>query len=91
MMKAFIRFYRFFLSPIMGNQCRFHPTCSHFAEEAYEMHGFLKGTLLTVIRIFKCNPWYKGQPLDPVPKRFAYKDLFLYKMLINAKKKMKDK
>ena len=79
MMRPLIRFYRFFLSPFMGNQCRFHPTCSHYAEEAYERHGFFKGTLLTVIRILKCNPWHKGEAMDSVPKRFAYKDLFRYK------------
>jgi len=79
MMKYLFRFYRFFLSPFMGNQCRFYPTCSHYSEQAYKKHGFLKGSILTFIRIFKCQPWYKGNAVDEVPKRFAYRDLFGYK------------
>ncbi len=87
-MKRLIQIYRFVLSPFMGNQCRFHPTCSHYAEEAYMCHGFLKGTVLMVVRILKCSPWYKGDVLNPVPKRFAYRDLFLYKKALKRKKKM---
>ncbi len=61
-----IRFYRFFLSPWLGNQCRFEPSCSHYAETALIQHGAFKGIYLTVLRIFRCNPWHKGG-FDPVP------------------------
>ncbi len=73
----------------MGNQCRFYPTCSHYAEESYDLHGFLKGTVLTIARLLKCQPWYKGTSLDPVPKRFAYQDMFLYKKTVDLYKKIK--
>ena len=90
MIRALIRLYRFFLSPIMGNQCRYHPTCSHYAEEAYEKHGFFKGTILTTYRILRCNPWCRGEALDEVPKRFAYRDMFGYKKPSHSKR-LKDK
>ncbi len=63
---AFIKLYRFILSPFMGQQCRFYPTCSHYGEEAFEKHGILKGGWLTAKRILKCNPWHDGG-FDYVP------------------------
>lgn len=48
------------------NACRFYPTCSNYAIEALELHGFFKGSLLTIKRIFRCNPFTKGG-FDPVP------------------------
>jgi len=65
---ALIRAYRYLLSPWFGNQCRFHPTCSVYAEEAITKHGILRGTLLTAARLAKCHPWHSGG-LDPVPPR----------------------
>ncbi len=62
-----IRGYRYFLSPWLGNQCRFSPSCSHYAEQAYQHHGFIKGSWLTLARIVKCNPFHKGG-FDPVPE-----------------------
>ncbi|HLP81551.1 MAG TPA: membrane protein insertion efficiency factor YidD [Nitrosomonas sp.] len=50
----------------MAPSCRFSPTCSQYALEAYEKHGFLKGTILTVWRLLRCNPWAKGG-YEPVP------------------------
>lgn len=67
-MLGFIKVYRYFLSPWVGNQCRFYPTCSHYAEVAFKEHGFIKGLGLSIIRIAKCNPWHKGG-LDEVPAR----------------------
>ncbi len=63
---AFIKLYRLLLSPFMGQQCRFYPTCSHYGEEAIDKHGFIVGSWLTLKRILKCNPWHEGG-FDYVP------------------------
>jgi putative membrane protein insertion efficiency factor len=65
---ALIRGYRLLLSPWMGTQCRFYPTCSVYAEEAIKVHGAARGGWLAVMRIAKCHPWHSGGP-DPVPPR----------------------
>ena len=67
-----IRLYRKTLSPFIGQQCRFEPTCSHYGEEAIEKHGALRGSILTVWRILRCGPWSKGG-YDPVPETFLVK------------------
>jgi len=61
-----IRFYRRFISPLFPPRCRFTPTCSQYALEAFTKHGFFKGFYLTVWRILRCNPFCKGG-YDPVP------------------------
>ena len=61
-----IYFYRIVLSPILGGQCRFHPSCSHYAEEAIQKHGSLRGGLMAIKRILRCGPWHPGG-FDPVP------------------------
>ena len=68
--------YRYLLDPIKffffsGTQssCRYHPSCSVYAEEAIRKHGLFRGIILTAIRILKCNPWANGGH-DPVPDRF---------------------
>jgi putative membrane protein insertion efficiency factor len=63
---AFIRAYRFALSPWWGNQCRFAPTCSEYAAEAVERHGALGGSWLAARRLCRCHPWREGG-FDPVP------------------------
>ena len=64
---ALIKFYRKNISPYKKyGSCRYTPTCSQYALEAYEKYGFLKGTRLTVWRILRCNPFGKGG-YDPVP------------------------
>ena len=62
-----IRFYQLFLSPMLGSNCRFYPTCSHYAKEAIETHGALKGSWLAIRRVGRCNPWNEGG-VDPVPE-----------------------
>ena len=63
-----IRFYRKFISPLKKPCCRFTPTCSQYALEAFDEWGLIIGLLLTVWRILRCNPFCKGG-YDPVPKR----------------------
>jgi uncharacterized protein len=63
---AIIKTYRVVLSGWLGGQCRFAPTCSHYAEQAILMHGATKGTALATWRVLRCNPYGKGG-LDPVP------------------------
>ena len=62
----FIRCYQVAISPFLATNCRFYPTCSHYAMEAIETHGAWKGSWLAVRRISKCHPWHEGGP-DPVP------------------------
>ena len=61
-----IRFYQKYFSPLMGQNCRFHPTCSQYALEALTIHGTYRGTVLAIKRIMKCNPW-GGSGIDNVP------------------------
>ena len=61
-----IRGYRYMISPMLGNHCRFYPTCSHYALDAIEHHGALKGTWLAGARLLRCHPWHPGG-YDPVP------------------------
>jgi putative membrane protein insertion efficiency factor len=61
-----IKVYQFTLSPFLGKQCRFVPTCSQYGIEAIKKHGALKGSWLTIKRIVRCNPW-GSSGYDPVP------------------------
>jgi putative membrane protein insertion efficiency factor len=61
-----IRFYQICISPIKPNCCRFTPTCSQYALEAFRKHGPFKGLFLTTRRILRCHPW-GGHGYDPVP------------------------
>ena len=65
---AIIKFYRKAISPLKIPCCRFTPTCSKYAIEAIEIHGVLKGGLLALWRIIRCNPFSKGG-YDPVPPK----------------------
>ncbi|MCQ8277373.1 membrane protein insertion efficiency factor YidD [Acetobacteraceae bacterium KSS8] len=66
LLRAPIRFYQLFLSPLTGRNCRFEPSCSHYAMEAIEVHGPVRGLGLAFRRILRCNPWHPGG-YDPVP------------------------
>lgn len=62
-----IKGYRIILSPLLGNQCRFYPTCSRYAEAAIQEYGVIKGSMLSIFRILKCNPFHPGghDPINP--------------------------
>lgn len=61
-----VRAYQVFISPLLGQNCRFHPTCSCYAHKALKQHGALKGSWLSIKRIVKCNPMHPGG-IDEVP------------------------
>lgn len=61
-----VRAYRYYLSPMFGPSCRFHPSCSAYAEEAIARHGVLHGLWLSAKRLARCAPWHPGG-YDPVP------------------------
>jgi uncharacterized protein len=61
-----IRLYQWTLSPLLGRRCRFYPSCSHYALEAIERFGVVKGGWLAVARLARCHPWHAGG-FDPVP------------------------
>ena len=61
-----ITLYKYLISPILPNACRYTPTCSQYAVEALKKHGPLKGLFLATKRILSCNPW-GGSGYDPVP------------------------
>ena len=63
---ALLRFYQYAISPMLGRNCRYHPTCSAYAVEAVERHGALKGGWLALKRVARCHPFKPGG-YDPVP------------------------
>ncbi|HKC42761.1 MAG TPA: membrane protein insertion efficiency factor YidD [Burkholderiales bacterium] len=63
---AVVRAYRYAVSPMLGQHCRFHPSCSAYAAEAIERHGAARGVWLAMKRIARCHPWHAGG-YDPVP------------------------
>jgi uncharacterized protein len=65
---ALIRIYQYLLSPLLGNQCRFYPSCSHYMAEAIARHGTARGGWLGLRRILRCHPWHAGG-YDPVPDK----------------------
>ena len=66
-MLRLIRFYQRHISPLRAPCCRFMPTCSAYAVQAITKYGALKGGWLTLKRLLRCNPFYKGNYYDPVP------------------------
>jgi hypothetical protein len=71
-----IKFYQKNISPYKGTTCPYFPSCSAYGFEAIEKHGTIKGSVLAVWRILRCNPFSKGG-YDPVPEEFSIKNLVL--------------
>ncbi len=67
-----IRAYQYLISPYLAPSCRYSPTCSEYAIEAFQRFGFIRGLVLAVRRIFSCHPWHCGGH-DPVPEVFSFK------------------
>ena len=63
-----LRFYQRFISPALGNNCRFYPSCSSYAIRAYGNFGVMRGTWLVIKRLSKCHPFNSGG-LDEVPEK----------------------
>ena len=64
--RGLIQLYRFFVSPLLGTNCRFEPSCSRYGLDAIQRHGAIHGGWLTLKRILRCHPW-GGCGYDPVP------------------------
>lgn len=65
-LRLLVLIYRYVISPFTPGTCRFHPTCSQYAEDALRTHGAVKGLFLALRRICRCHPW-GGSGFDPVP------------------------
>jgi len=61
-----VRAYQWFISPLLPPSCRYEPTCSVYAVEAFQQHGLIRGSFLTARRLLRCHPW-GGSGYDPVP------------------------
>jgi uncharacterized protein len=70
MLIAVIKFYKTFISPVLGDNCRFYPSCSTYSMEALKLHGVVAGSYLTLRRLLKCHPFHEGG-IDPVPEKFG--------------------
>jgi hypothetical protein len=69
-----IKFYKFFISPLLPAACRYYPTCSVYSIEAIKKFGLIKGGFLSIKRIITCNPLFEGG-FDPVPEVFSLKKI----------------
>jgi len=65
-----IRAYQYLLSPMLGQRCKYYPSCSNYAIEALRVHGAVRGAGLAAWRLLRCNPFSNGG-VDPVPPRRA--------------------
>ena len=61
-----VRGYQLLVSPFLGNNCRFYPTCSSYMLEAIELHGVVRGFWMGLLRVSRCHPYHEGG-VDPVP------------------------
>jgi len=67
-----LKVYRAVISPLYGQVCRYHPSCSAYALESVERHGAVRGSWLTIRRVGRCHPWAAGG-YDPVPTEFSWR------------------
>ncbi|MCD2256445.1 membrane protein insertion efficiency factor YidD [Lactobacillus sp. CC-MHH1034] len=67
---TFVHFYQRFISPLLPPSCRYYPTCSNYMVTALKKFGFIKGTIMGIARILRCNPFVHGG-VDPVPDKFT--------------------
>jgi len=67
-----VRGYQLLISPLLPNCCRFAPSCSHYAIEALQQHGALRGGYLAAARLLRCHPW-AAWGFDPVPNNFTFR------------------
>ncbi len=67
-----IRGYQYLISPFLAPSCRYTPSCSNYAIEAFQRFGFIRGLILSTRRVVTCNPWHHGG-YDPVPTSFTLK------------------
>ena len=67
-----IRVYQRLISPLLGNRCRFYPSCSSYAADSLLKHGVFKGSYLAVRRLLRCHPWNAGG-FDYVPSEFSWR------------------
>ena len=65
---SIIKIYQFIFSPLIGNNCRYLPTCSEYAVESLKLHGLLQGSFFAIKRILTCHP-FGGHGFDPIPKK----------------------
>jgi len=65
---ALLRAYRFAISPLYGDVCRYHPSCSRYALESVQQSGVIVGGVLAAARIVRCNPWSRGGVDDPAQR-----------------------
>ena len=63
-----IRLYQLFISPLLGQNCRYLPTCSEYSVKSLNEYGLFRGSILSIKRISKCHPW-GSHGFDPVPKK----------------------
>jgi len=63
-----IRGYQLVISPYLGNNCRYYPSCSHYTKDAIVEYGILRGLMMGGLRILRCHPWHEGG-FDPVPSK----------------------
>jgi putative membrane protein insertion efficiency factor len=67
-----IRVYQLLLSPMVGQRCRYYPSCSEYAAQAIQRYGILRGLVLAGWRLLRCNPWSRGG-FDPVEEQRLFK------------------
>ena len=92
LLQGLIKIYAYAISPLMGsNKCRFYPSCSQYAHDAFERHGIVKALVLSIYRILRCHPWNKSSMVDPVPLSIDWKDIIGYNSAIKEKCPNKEK